>query len=230
MGVAIRDHAGYRKNAVLDFTYTNDILRAEQEVKRLAEEARRMELDKRMEERRAEFSELMSQWTKKERAEADVCRSLSYLNDFEKDLYFYVNLIRLYPRKFKKLIWDNGPYFDRFLADLQNDLHRESSYRKVAQTLASVQGGISFVPTEKEVQAGRCIITESEKGISNPASCYFDAGFRSWWKQSFFPEDNYNDIMKILMTPKLFEGIFFKNALVVVESDEYQGSILIMTR
>ncbi|MCP4458419.1 MAG: CAP domain-containing protein [Cytophagales bacterium] len=230
MGTAIRNHSGYGHNAVLDFTYTNDILRAEAEVKRLAEVARQAELDRRMELRKIEFSTLMSQWTKKEKANADVCRSLSYLNDFEKELYFYINLIRLYPGKFKKLIWDNGPYFDQFLEDQQNDLHREAGYRRVAQTLSGAKGGVAFVPDKKSIQAGRCVIKEYSNGASNPTDCYFKAGFRSWWIQTFFPQETYNDIIQIFLSPKDFNNIFFSNATIVIDNDEYQGSILTLKK
>ena len=230
MGTAIRDHSGYRHNAVLDFTYTNDILRAEAEKRRLIEKARQAELARRMELRKKEFSTLMSQWTKKEMAEADVCRSLSYLNDFEKELYFYINLIRLYPSKFKKLIWDNGPYFDQFIEDQQVSLHQYPSYLKVAKTLGGVKGGIGFIPSEKSIQAGRCIIKEYSNGVSNPTDCYSNAGFRSWWIQTFYPHETYNDIMQIFLTPKYFNDIFFSNATVVVESTEYDGHIVFMKK
>lgn len=229
MGTAIRNHSGYRYNAVLDFSFKNDVIRADDERRRVEREAKQAELARRMELRKAEFTTLMSQWTKKEMAEADVCRSLSYLNDFEKELYFYINLIRLYPSKFKKLIWDNGPYFDQFLEDQQASLHHESGYRKVAQTLGTAKGGVIFIPAKESIEAGRCILRNYQQS-SNPVDCYADSGFRSWWVQTFFPEDAYNDIMQIFLTPRYFNDIFFSNALTVVEKDDSAGEMVIMTK
>jgi len=230
MGTAIRDHSGYRHNSVLDFSYTNDLLRAEAEVKKLAEEAQQAELARRLELRQAELPKQMNEWTKKEWANADICRSLSYLNDFEKELYFYINLIRLYPKKFKKLIWDNGPYFDRFLEDQQSQLHRESAYRKVVQTLGGAKGGVAFVPDEQSIKAGRCILKEYAKGASNPTDCYRKAGISSWWVESFYPENIHNDIIRVFLNPKHFKDVFFSNATILIEKEQYGGSLLILKK
>jgi hypothetical protein len=206
LGVAIRPHAGYRFCAVQDFSSSNDEIRMDHEIERKAEEARQAEEAKKREERLKQFDIMWTKWTTDEKAAADVGRSLPYLTELEKDFYFHVNLIRMYPKKYRELIWQNGPYFDQFLDELKSGLHKEAGYLMVDRYLQLAVAKPALVPSERYINAGHCIADGFRNGQSNLLSCLNGGG--SYQVQSFFEEDNYHDIMKFLMDEKTFQGLF----------------------
>jgi len=214
LGVAIRDHAGYRHCAVQDFSWTNDQLRAQAEADRKVAQALQAEEDRKQTERAKEFDVMLAQWTSAEKQSADVCRSLAYLNDLEKEFYFYVNLIRLYPRKFKKVLWDKGPYFDELLENLQVGLHKESGYLMVANHLTLTGPAAAIIPQERLVTVGRCLTRGFANGQSNLNSCLQGGG--SWQIESYFAQDDYRDIMTFLMDAKTFNAVFKQNNTIVL--------------
>jgi hypothetical protein len=214
LGVAIRAHTGYGTCAVQDFSWTNDQLRAKAEEERLAAEARQAELDQKLVERGKEFDLAMAQWTQEERSNADVCRSLSYLNDLERDFYFYVNLMRLYPQKFKKVLWDKGPFFDELLENLRADLHKESGYLMIATYLKLSSPSAAIIPQERLVTVGRCLAKGFANGQSNLNSCLQGGG--SWSIESYYEQEDYRDIMTFLMDAKTFNAVFKQSSIVVL--------------
>ena len=157
---------------------------------------------------------MMGKWSQAEKSAADICRALPYLNNLEKDFYFYTNLIRLYPKKFKEILWDNGPYFDVLLSDLQVGLHNESGYQNVANYLKSARPGTALMPNEIAVGKGRCIMEAWANGSSNVNSCLKGSG--SWQIHSYFPEDNYRDIMLFLMDAKTFNALFNQQTTILI--------------
>jgi hypothetical protein len=214
LGVAVRSHKGYRFCAVQDFTYTNDVIRAEDEVKKQEAAAQQKEEDRKMEIRSGEFDIAMDKWTNEEKSNADICRSLTYLNDLEKDFYFYANLIRLYPKKFKEVLWDKGPYFDQLLVDLQAGLHQEAGYKSIANYLKTAPPGSALVPNETATEKGRCVMKAWSSGSSNISSCLNGSG--SWQIQSYYADDDYHDIMKFLMDAKTFNALFNQQTTILI--------------
>ncbi len=214
LGTAIRTHASYRHCAVQDFSWTNDQLRAQAEEDRKIAAARQAEEDRKLAERAKEFDVMLAQWTTDEKAKANVCRSLAYLNDLEKDFYFYLNLLRLYPQKFKKVLWDQGPFFDQLLEDLRADLHKESGYLMVANHLKLSSPAAAIIPQERMVKTGRCLAKGFANGESNLNSCLQGGG--SWQIASYYEQDSYRDIMTFLMDAKTFNAVFKQNNIVVL--------------
>ena len=215
LGVAIRDHAGYRHCAVQDFSWTNDVLRAQAAADQRAAEMLQAELNKKMDARAKEFDVMMAAWTPDEKAKADVCRGLTYLNDLEKDFYFYVNLMRLYPQKFKKVLWDQGPFYDQQLDDLRMGLHKESGYLMVANHLRLTAPAPAIIPQERLVEVGRCVLRAIANGQSNATNCLQGGGY--WQMESYFGQDDYKDIMTFLMETKTFNAVFKQNYTLLIQ-------------
>ncbi len=225
LGVAIRKHKSYRFCAVQDFAFTNDKLRRRDSIRRVEEIEIIKDQALRREERTNEFHVLMGKWTEEERARADASRSLKYLNTFEKDIYFYINLMRLYPKKFKSLIWDNGPFFDQVPED-QVDVHQNDKYKKIAQWLTSVSPLKPQIPGKDEVSAGRCVAKRYTRS-GNPTGCLSDFG-SSWRIHGFYGENDYKDIINILLTPEDFEDIFMDDAIITIHKfDSYQVKVFV---
>ncbi len=219
MGTAIRPHIGYRMCAVQNFSTQNDILRAEAEKKRIAEEAAAAERARLLQIRADRFEELLAQFSEKERSAADIGRDLNYLSPFEKEFYFYYNLARMYPRKFKQLIWDEGPYFDRFKEE-QTDLRREADFQRMSNYLQEFEAKDVFVPNKKYMDAGDCVVKKWRAG-ANSTSCLPMPG--AWRLQTFYSESTYNDIIGIFLDAKDFQNLFIKNGHLIVIEDEGQA-------
>lgn len=219
LGTAIRPHTGYRVCAVQNFTRMNDVLRAEAEAASIRRQAEADERQRQLTLRAQKFDELMSEFSSKEKSAADVGRSLDYLTDFEKDFYFYFNLVRMYPKKFKKLIWDEGPYFDRFKEE-QTDLKRQAGYQRFDKYLSSAQAKPAFIPEKKYMDAGRCAVKKWRAG-SNSTSCLPGPG--SWRLQTYFPESVYKDALATFMEEKDFNDLFVKGAHLIMVEEEYQA-------
>lgn len=217
LGVAIRPHAGYRFCAVQDFSRSNDEIRMDREIERKAFEAKQSEAAKRLEERVKQFDIMWTKWTPAEKAAADVCRSLPYLTDLEKDFYYHVNLIRLYPKTYRERVWQNGPFFDQLLEELQSGLHKEAGYLMVDRYLQLSLTKPAFVPTERYITAGHCIGVGFSNGQSNLLSSCLNGG-GSYQVQSYFEGDNYHDIMKFLMDEKTFQGLFNQGMTVTISN------------
>lgn len=226
LGVAIRRHSGYRYCGVQNFSYTNDKLKKQKEVQQLEAAKEREALAKRMEERANEFKTLMGRWTERELANADAARNANYLNEFEKDLYFYLNLMRLYPKKFKATLWDNGPYFDQFLDVQKNGLHKETSYKRVARWLDQAVSKQAFVPKKEAIDISRCIVKRYVNKSGNPSGCV--TGFRSWRLKTFYESTNYDDVIQILLDDEDFEDLFSSDAILAVQpSDPYMVKVFL---
>lgn len=215
MGAAIRTHKDYRFCAVQNFARTNDELRAREESIRIEKEARENEKAKLLALRQDQFKAAMAQWSKEEMRSADVTRTLSYLNELEKDLYFYTNLMRLYPQKFKALFWDEGPFFDKLLPELRTGIHRESQYLAVSKWLIRSSADVAFIPAKEHVEVLRCVIDRYLSGKTEYRSCFDFTG--AWRFQTFYSESNFNDVMNILLNPKDFNDILVHGATVALQ-------------
>ena len=93
----------------------------------------------------------------------DAARSLNYLTDREKDFYMYINMIRVYPQKFKELFWDNGPYFDEDLEEQEEGIQMEPTYITAGQNLKTAGSGSALIPSEDLVKIGRCVGREMDR-------------------------------------------------------------------
>lgn len=218
LGTAIRPHSGYRVCAVQNFTGTNDVIRAEKERERIEREKAEAERQRLLGLRAEKFKGLLDQFSTTERRAADVGRNLAYLTEFEKDFYFYYNLARMYPRKFKKLIWDEGPFFDQFWEE-QADLRRQSGFLRMNRLLSSNQPKPAFVPQKKYMDAGRCVVKRWKAG-KNSTECLPGPG--AWRLQTFYSEKAYNDIIGIFMNEKDFNDLFTKGSHIIVVENDYQ--------
>ena len=218
LGVAIRNHKDYQFCGVQNFTRTNDLLRAEVEKRKLEQKIERKEEERLLVIREKEFEVAMSKWNGDEIRSADVNRFLDYLNDLEKDLYFYTNLIRINPKKFKEMIWDQGPFFDQPLADLKEGLHKESPYKMVAKWLESSSSKTVFVPDEKHISVLRCVVERYLSGKENYRTCFKFGG--AWRFQTFYAQSNFNDVMNILLTPQDFDDLFSNSATMILHKGE----------
>lgn len=219
MGTAIRPHADYRFCAVQNFTRTNDELRAKAEQDRIAAEKAAADRKQRLEERSLEFQTLLGQFTTAEQSAADAGRSLNYLTEFEKDFYFYLNLVRMFPSKFKRLIWDEGPYFDQFKEE-QEDLINESGFKQLEKYLSLTNSKPAFVPEKEYMDAGRCVVEKWRSG-GNSTSCLPGPG--AWRLQTFYPETHYKDFIATLTTSKDFDDLLNKNAHMIVVDEGGQA-------
>lgn len=230
LGTAIRPHKGYGVCAVQDFTGTNDILRAkaakeaaEREAARIERERllaiRQAELEERLARRRAqEKNELMNGFTDEEISSADITRSLDYLSDFEKEFYFYYNLARMYPVKFKNLILEEGPYFDQFKEEQEN-IRSSFDYLRLAKHLQLSNPKPAFIPEKKYMDAGECIVRKWRAG-GNSTSCLPGPG--SWRLQTYYTESVHNDIINIFLTERDFDDLFKRNSHISIV--DYDGS------
>jgi hypothetical protein len=220
LGAAIRDHKGYRYDAVQNFAYTNDVLRKEDSIREAKRKIKAAEEERKHKERLAEFGIAMNQWSKEEMAEADINRASDYLNVFEKDLFYYLNLARLYPKKFKRLLWDQGPFFDQPLERQQQYLHPLEKYKRIGRWLNKGQTMPAIRISQEEAEMGHCVATRYLTKRGNPTGCI--KGFRSWRLQTFYTENNYNDAMNILMVNEDYKDLFEKQSTMLVqESDEF---------
>ncbi|MEP1094501.1 MAG: hypothetical protein ABJG78_05295 [Cyclobacteriaceae bacterium] len=227
LGAAIRDHKSYKYDAVQNFSYTNDFLKEQEELKRQEEEKERQAREVLLERRGQEFAIAMSQWVDEEMKQADVTRELGYLNELEKDLYLYTNLIKLYPKKFKELIWDNGPFFDQLEPELEQGIRKDTNYRRVANWLASAKSGNALVPREEHISVLRCVIDRYLSGKENYKSCFQLAG--AWRFQTFYSQSNFNDVMNILLNPDDFNDLFAKGATMVLHKGDPSIKLFLTT-
>lgn len=211
LGAAIRTHRDYRFCAVQNFSRTNDAVKEEERV-------RKEETDRLMTERENAFASAMKEWNEEEISTADVTRSITYLNDLEKDLYFYTNLMRLNPKKFKEVIWDQGPFFDRLLPELKEGLHQENQYLVVSDWLETANSQQAFVPEKKQIEALRCVIEKFLAGKKDNKECFKIAG--GWRLQTYYSESNFNDVMNILLTAADFQDLFVKNGSLALHKSE----------
>ncbi|MEP5612497.1 MAG: hypothetical protein ABJP45_09625 [Cyclobacteriaceae bacterium] len=228
LGAAIRDHKSYKYDAVQNFSYTNDFLKRQEETKRQEEEKELQAREIQLERRGQEFAIAMSQWMDAEMTEADVTRELTYLNELEKDLYLYTNLIKLYPKKFKELIWDNGPFFDQLEPELEQGIRKDSNYKRVANWLATAKSGQALVPKEAHINALRCVVERYLSGKENYKSCFKLAG--GWRFQTFYSESNFNDVMNILLNPDDFNDLFANGATIVLQKGDPSMKLFLTTK
>lgn len=180
LGVAIRFHKKYTNVAVQDFSTTNDQLKIGDEAKE------------------AVLNNLLKNWTEEERAQADVCSSLSYLNPKEKDIYFIVNLARLYPQRFKKHIWDNWSKFGPELVKGEEDY--PAGYQEVSEFLATMYPREVYIPKQSLVNEARCLSSKWADKDKNYESCLTNE--YSWKLDTFYPENSYKDKFYILSEPE----------------------------
>ncbi|MEQ9405301.1 MAG: CAP domain-containing protein [Cyclobacteriaceae bacterium] len=218
MGAAISEHKDYRFCAVQNFARTNDDLRKQDELRRLEEEKEKKERDRLLAERQQEFETAMAGWDVTEIQKADAARSFNYLNDLEKDLYFYSNLIRLNPKKFKEVIWDKGPFFDQLVSELETGFHTENDYKSIANWLQTASAKRAFTPKENHIAALRCVIDRYLSGKENYRACFKFTG--AWRFQTFYSQSNYNDVMNILSNYKDFNDLIVNGATMAVHPGE----------
>ncbi|MFK7952099.1 MAG: CAP domain-containing protein [Ekhidna sp.] len=207
MGAAIRPHSGFRVGAVQNFSRTNDLLK---------EEAwkRHQLVQKRIED----FESMMNDWNKNEVVKADVNRNAKHLNEVEKDFYLYINLMRINPKKFKAMIWDEGPFFDQLPNELDNGIRKEDQYKEVGDWLQDASNQEVLIPGKKRIAELRCIIQRFRANNSSYNSCIKSGG--AWSFATYYSESNFNDAMNILLTPKEFEKIANENVTVALEGGE----------
>lgn len=220
LGAAIREHKEFRFDAVQNFAYTNDVLREEERVREIERKRKAEEEERKRLERLAQFDVQMGKWTASEKAEADVNRNSSFLNAFEKDLFYYLNLARLYPKKFRELLWSQGPFFNIPLETQQASLHILEKYWKVDLFFKKNQALPAIKISEEVADMGHCVATRYLSRRGNPTACI--KGFRSWRLQTFYTENNYNDAMNILLVREDFNDLFVKGSTLLVQpGDEY---------
>ena len=227
LGAALRPHKSYRYDVVQNFSYTNDFLKEQEEIRRQEEEKEQQARESAVELRQREFAVAMSKWLDDEMVEADVNRELNYLNDLEKDLYLYTNLIKLYPRKFKELLWDDGPFFDQLVPDLEQGIRRDNNYKRVSNWLASANATQALIPKETHISVLRCVINRYLSGKENYNSCFKLAG--AWRFQTFYSESNFNDVMNIILNPDDFNDLFAKDATMVLHKGDPSIKLFLTT-
>lgn len=218
LGAAIREHKEYKYDAVQNFSYTNDFLKEQERLQAEEDERQRQIRLQKLEVRKQEFQQAMSMWNTNELKAADATRSLNYLNDLEKDLYLYTNLIKLYPKKFKQLIWDKGPFFDQLLPELKENIHNDSNYKRVANYLSTAKSSKALVPDQESIEVMRCVIDRYLSGRENYKSCFRFAG--AWRFQTYYSESNFNDVMNILLNPDDFNDLFVKGSMMAMHKAE----------
>lgn len=218
LGAAIRTHRDYRFCAVQNFARTNDTLREKERKRREEERIEQERRDRLIASRQQELEAIIRDWDRKELEAANAVRSVSYLNDLEKDLYFYTNLMRLNPKKFKEAIWDQGPFFDKLLPDLKQELHGEDQYKKVARWLEISSPGKAVIPDEKRIAVLRCVIEKHLSKKENYNACFKLAG--AWRFQTYYSESNFNDVMNILLTPRDFDDLFVQKSTMALQKSD----------
>lgn len=199
MGAAIRYHKRYTNNAVQNFSKTNDQLRKVENVKK------------------EKFDNFMSTWSASELSAADVCRDLNYLTDTEKDIYQWVNLMRLYPQRFKKEIWDKWSEFGPELTKV-GEVDYKIGYDQVASKLSYVAPRKAFVPDEKIVKEARCLGQKWLAKDQTYANCFTQQ--YSWKLDTFYPESAFVDKLKILTEPDGGNILVLNAAIITIEEEE----------
>ncbi len=227
LGAAIRDHKTYKYDAVQNFSYTNDFLKEQDRIREEEEKIKYEERLQKLEARKRAFEEAMSKWGQEELKAADVTRSLTYLNELEKDLYLYTNLIKLYPKKFKELIWDQGPFFDQLLPELENGIQKDPNYRRVSNWLSTAKSSSPTVPDQRSIDVLRCVIDRYLSGKENYKSCFQFAG--AWRFATFYSESNFNDVMNIFLNPDDFNDLFAKGATMALHQGDPSIKLFLTT-
>jgi uncharacterized protein YkwD len=196
LGVSIRPHKQYGNCAVQDFGYRTD---------REREEAA---------SRKAEFQKQLAQYSTEERKKADACRTLSYLNDYEKDFYFYVNLIRINPAKFQSLAWKDAPLFQIVSTDETEKKEKQKRYNELRTWFGQLAAVKVMIPTQQAVSEGRCMTKRFISDQANPEGCLKSA--RGWVVSYELPDDYYNDIMNMFLTYETFERFLVSDNLALI--------------
>jgi|GEM_PF-1043697 len=199
MGTAIRFHKRYTNVAVQNFSKTNDELRKFENQKEAA------------------FDELMQTWTAEEQKQADVCRNLNYITDTEKEIYYLVNLMRLFPQRFKAAIWDHWSEYGPELTK-EGEVDHKLGYDQVKQRLATASPRTVFIPDEGIVKEARCL---SEKWLAK------DQGYTNcltqqygWRLDTFYPESDFIDRLKILTEPEGGNMLILDKGIIALQEKE----------
>ena len=177
MGVAIRFHEKYTNNCVQNFSKTND-------------RERKIE-DKRQEK----FKKYINTFTEAEQEKADACRSMTYLNEKEKDIYFLINLMRLYPQRFKREVWDKWEDFGPALKREEHADH-ELGYQEVSDFLATAYPREIYIPSEKLIQEASCSANKWHEKDPNYQKCL--TGQYGWKLDTYHSEGVFIDRLKFL--------------------------------
>jgi hypothetical protein len=177
MGVAIRFHKRYTNNCVQNFSTTNDQMR------------------KIADRKEDKFEKYLDEFNDSEKEQAKVCQKLEYLNQKEKDIYYLINLMRLYPQRFKKSVWDK---WEDFGPDLKREQHADHhlGYEEVAEFLSYTSPRDPFIPSEKLVSECRCSATKWLEKDPDYQGCL--TGQYGWKLDTFHSEGEFIDQLKFL--------------------------------
>lgn len=200
LGASIQPHTRYGSCAVLDFWGTND------RIKQIRGE------------RQALFPSLMSKWTPVEIEQIDQNKSLGFLNEKEKEYYRYVNMIRLFPKKFKELFWDNGPYFDKDLSEQRESLSNDQTYLQVSSKLESLGPSESLIAKETTIQAGRCV-AKAMNAKNSFSLTGVNCNTGQMQASTYVPDDVYEFIIDQLLDGK-FNDVFYQNRILIMNQGD----------
>lgn len=177
IGVATATHKEYGICTVQDFSISTD-----------------WERDNGLKMKQRFYDIMNTNWTAEEIKQADINRALPYLNPFEKDFFLYVNLMRMNPAKFGKLLWTPAPLFQPVLLDKETEEIFKVQYAAMTAWFKEAQPMKPVVPDFNRVKDGRCMAKRWEEQTGNAEECL---RVESAWSVSsgLVGEDPFNDLM-----------------------------------
>lgn len=115
-------------------------------------------------------SNAQDSWTDAELAAANTGKDVKYLDEIEKDALMYINLARLYPRKFAKIELADYNGTEKY-----GDYLKDSPYKKsLIKTLAKLEPMEALVPTKEMSENAQCFakeLGESGRGGHDRKKC-----------------------------------------------------------
>ena len=196
MGVAIRPHKDFDNVTVQDFGHRSDRERDEANQKQAA------------------FKKQLSNYSADDIKKADVCRTLDYLNDYEKDFYFYINLIRINPKKFQSVFWGELPMFQVVIADDEAKLLKTERYSKIKTWLTETEAVNPIIPTRVAVEESRCMTKRKIEQRADAEDCLKEP--KAWFISYDLPDNYYNDIMNLFVDMDEFFDFGMSDDLVLI--------------
>lgn len=196
LGVAIRPHRDIEVGTVQNFSRTSDLIK---------EEGRKRVL---------RLTATIEGWDKREFKAADVNRKAKHLNDLEKDFYLYINLMRINPKKFKKEIWEQGPYLD----PLEEGVQAKEEFKVVSQWLENAEPLEPISPDKNTIANLQCFI-EGFLGQKSNNGCFRGSSGSSRLK-TYYSTSRFDGIMSILLTADDFQDIFVENNVIALQEGD----------